>query len=39
MKKENPFILNLWMKNKMIEDIEKELRVPSPSRKPMEIPI
>jgi len=34
-KKKNPFLLNQWLKTKMTEGIERELRVPSPSGKPI----
>lgn len=36
-KKENLFLLNLWLKIEMIGEIEKELRVHSSSGKPMVI--
>ena len=36
-KNKNTFILIQWLKIEMAEGIEKGLRVPSPSRKPMAI--
>ena len=37
-KKEKPFRLTHWLKIEMIDEIEKELRVPFPSEKLMGIP-